>query len=457
MNTSTNYDDEDAAGLERFYTLALQAALVQTEEASARAYEAMEEVQALLVTHDHERFGDVLETLPYSFFDLYVADMIEEIDVNPLLYLIDHQSILGLLTDEHYAYVKHQLKVKGADAPAAYDFICGIELFMQSSPELALPYFTKIDNELGEYFSGMCYYHLKDYEHAKRLLQVLFESLLSLQEDFEEFQTHETYGYLLYDLSHYALGANVLLEDYKEAERMAQLILQEFSLKEMTALAKRNTTDAEDLTDFEVFVNNYTTALVKLRKYKEAKALLEESIGLNPEASLIQRRLQNSADQLDRQLFANSILAPILHKEKAYGLKEFLKGKRFARAEKLEDLIEQQIDAGMPVFGKRLAVYHDEYGYGKHYAVPHVTGLIDLVLIDQAADILYAVVLKPNTAGVAVYDQIKRYTQGLEQRTAKPVRGIICLHQPKEALVAKVKDDESIELFSYHVAFKKLG
>lgn len=456
MNTSTNYDDEDAAGLERFYTLALQAALVQTEEASAQAYEAMLEVQYLLVTYDQERFSEVLETLPSSFFDLYVADLIEEIDVHPLLYLIDHQSITGLLAYEHYEYVKHQLKEKGADAPAAYDFICGIELFMKGSPELALPYFTKIDNELGAYFSGMCYYHLKEYEQAKRLLQALFESLLSLQEDFEEFQTHETYGYLLYDLSHYALGANVILEDYKEAERMAQLILQEFSLEEMTALSRSNTTDAEYLTDFEVFVNNYTTALIKLRKYKEAKALLEESIGLNPEASLIQRRLQNSADQLDRQLSADAILAPILHKQNAYGLKEFLKGKRFARAEKLEDLIEQQIDAGMPVFGKRLAVYQDEYGYGKHYALPGVTGLIDLVLIDEAADVLYAVVLKPNTTGVALYDQIKRYTQGLEQLTDKPVRGIICLRQPKKALIAKVKADDRIELFTYHVAFKRV-
>tara|TARA_B100002049_G_C16066910_1_gene370906 strand:+ start:222 stop:908 length:687 start_codon:yes stop_codon:yes gene_type:complete len=221
MSDLDTYDD--AAALEHFYTLALQAALVRTEEASAKAYEAMQEVLVLLIAHDRARFEHVLATLPNSFYDLYVEELINKIDFNALFYCIDHHSILGLLTDEHYAYVKHQLQVKGGDAPAAYDFICGLERFMQGSPELALPYFTKIDSELGEYFLGMCYYQLKDYEHAKRLLQALFESLLSLQQDYEEFQTHETYGYLLYDLSHYALEANVILEDYKEAERTAQL------------------------------------------------------------------------------------------------------------------------------------------------------------------------------------------------------------------------------------------
>ena len=455
MNDTHEYYDEDA--LEQFYTLAAQAALIRTKEASAQAYEAMQEVQDLLVAHDRARFEDVLETLPNSFFDLYVAELIDEIDMNALFYYLDYPSILGLLTEEHYAYVKHQLQVKGADAQEAYDFICGIEFFMQNSPELALPYFTKLDSELGEYFAGMCYYQLKDYEHAKRLLQGLFEYLLRFQQDVEEFQTHETYGCLLYDLSHYALGANVVLEHYKEAERMAQLILQEFSLEQLTALSRRKTTNAEDITDFEVFVNNYTTALIKLCKYKEAKALLEESIGLSPEASLIQRRLQNSAEQLDRQLFADSILAPILHKEKADSLTEFLKGKRFARADRLEDLIVQQIDAGMPVFGKHLAVYEDEHGYGKHYALPGVSGRIDLVLIDKETEVLYAVVLKLNTAGEEVYALLKGYMQGLEQLTAQWVRGIIGVHQPNEALVAKVKADNSIELFTYQVAFKKMG
>ncbi|WP_370176654.1 hypothetical protein [Leeuwenhoekiella palythoae] len=455
MSDLDTYDD--AAALEHFYTLALQAALVRTEEASAKAYEAMLEVQALLVAHDRARFEDVLETLPNSFYDLYVADLINEIDFNALFYFIDHHSILGLLADDHYTYVKHQLQVKGGDAPAAYDFICGLEHFMQGSPELALPYFTKIDSELGEYFLGMCYYQLKDYEHAKRLLQALFESLLSLQQDYEEFQTHETYGYLLYDLSHYALEANVILEDYKEAERTAQLILQEFSLEQLAALSRNNTTAIEEITDFEVFVNNYTTALIKLRKYKEAKALLEESIRLNPEASLIQRRLQNSADQLERQLFADAILAPILHKEKAYGVKEFLKGKRFARADKLEELLALQIEAGIPVFGEPLAIYEDEYGYGRQYKVPGVTGLIDLVLIDQTAALLYAVVLKPDSRGVAIYEQIKKYTQRLEQLTGKTVKGILCIQQPKEALLAKVKADDTISLFTYHLEFKELG
>tara|TARA_B100002049_G_C16066910_1_gene370907 strand:+ start:913 stop:1590 length:678 start_codon:yes stop_codon:yes gene_type:complete len=224
----------------------------------------------------------------------------------------------------------------------------------------------------------------------------------------------------------------------------------------MTALSRHNTTDAEEITDFEVFVNNYTTALIKLRKYKEAKALLEESIRLNPEASLIQRRLQNSADQLDRQLFADAILAPILHKEKAYGVKEFLKGKRFAKADKLEALLALQIEAGIPVFGEPLAIYEDEYGYGRQYKVPGVTGLIDLVLIDQAAALLYAVVLKPNSTGVAVYEQIKKYTQRLEELTGKTVKGILCIQQPKEALLAKVKADDTISLFTYHLEFKEL-
>lgn len=455
MSDLDTYDD--AAELEHFYTLALQAALVRTEEASAKAYEAMQEVLVLLIAHDRARFEHVLATLPNSFYDLYVEELINEIDFNALFYFIDHHSILGLLTDEHYAYVKHQLQVKGGDAPAAYDFICGLERFMQGSPELALSYFTKIDSELGEYFLGMCYHQLKDYEHAKRLLQALFESLLSLQQDYEEFQTHETYGYLLYDLSHYALGANVILENYKEAERMAQLILQEFSLEQMAALSRNNTTDAAEITDFEVFVNNYTTALIKLCKYKEAKALLEESIRLNPEASLIQRRLQNSADQLERQLFADSILAPILHKEKAYGVKEFLKGKRFPRADKLEALIALQIEAGIPVFGESLAIYEDEYGYGRQYKVPGVTGLIDLVLIDQAAEVLYVVLLKPNSAGIAVYEQIKKYTQELEALTNKTVKGILCIQQPKEALLSKVRADDTISLFSYHLEFKELG
>ncbi|MEC7784455.1 MAG: endonuclease NucS domain-containing protein [Bacteroidota bacterium] len=455
MNTSTNYEDE--AGLEHFYRLAVQAAEEQTKEASARAYDAMLDVQNQIRDSDFDRFKEVLAILPNHFLDLYVDDVIKDISDAPLMYLVSHRSLLGMFTDAQYSYVKKQLNLQSEDEPTAYYFIAGIELFTEDSPEMALHYFSKIDNELGEYFSGLCYYHLKNYENAKRLLQSLFEELLNLQEAVVEFQTDEEYGLLLYDLSQYAISANVLLGEYKEAERVVKLLQKEYSLRDLVAISNNNIADDEDVTDFEVFVNNYTTALVNLRKYKEAKELLEESILLNPEASLIKRRLQNSADQLDRQLTADSILAPILHKKRAYGLKEFLKSNRFAREEKLEDLIELQIKYGMQVFGKSLEVYQDEYGYGRQYAVPNVNGFIDLLLMDKAADILYVVELKRNTGGIEVYDQIKRYTEGVRELTDKTVRGIICLHHPKDALIEKVKEDETISLFTYHFEFKKLG
>lgn len=65
--------------------------------------------------------------------------------------------------------------------------------------------------------------------------------------------------------------------------------------------------------------------------------------------------------------------------------------------------------------------------------------------------------LNPIAQGVAVYDQIKKYTQGLAALTGKIVKGILCIHQPEEALLAKVKADDTISLFSYHLEFKELG
>ncbi|PHR96646.1 MAG: hypothetical protein COA80_08585 [Leeuwenhoekiella sp.] len=455
MDTTNRYDDE--AGLEHFYRLAVKASEEQTAVASAKAYEAMFDIQIQIIHSDYARFKEVLAILPDSFLDLYAQDVIKDISEAPLNYLLSHKAFLGMISDEQYEYVKQQLSLHREGEPLAYNFIRGVELLTEDTPEIALFYFKSVDNLLGDYYLALCYYGLENYENARRLFKQLLQELLDLQKQSSELQSDPDFGLLLYDHCQFILSANVVLGEYEEGEHIANILLQEYTLNEIAAISKSDIKEDEMQSDFEVFVNNYTTVLVGLQKYKEVKKLLEEVRLLRPESILIKSRLNDINEKLKRQETANMILAPVLHKKRAYGLKDFVQSNRFAREEKLEDLIELQIKYGMQVFGKSLEIYQDQYGYGRQYAVPNVNGFIDLLLIDKAADILYVVELKRNTAGVEVYNQIKRYTEGLKLHTSKAIKGIICLHKPSDDLIAKVKEDDSVELFTYHFAFKKLG
>ena len=202
---------QNEVGLQNFYKNAIVAYEHPTPDNAQEAYDALMDLPIQIMDSDFDRLKEVLAILPNHFLDLYINNVIKDISDAPLMYLVGYRSLLGIFTDAQYSYVMKQLNLQSEDEPTAYYFIAGIKLFTEDSPEIALHYFNRIDNELGDYFSGLCYYHLKNYENTRRLLQSLFEELLNLQEAMVEFQTDEEYVLLLYDLSQYAISTNVLL------------------------------------------------------------------------------------------------------------------------------------------------------------------------------------------------------------------------------------------------------
>ncbi|RXG29877.1 endonuclease NucS domain-containing protein [Leeuwenhoekiella marinoflava] len=448
---------EDEAGLQRFYRLAIKACEEQTRESAFKAYQAMLDLQIHIVYSDYNRFEEVLATLPDSFLDYYVSDVIKDISEAPINYLLSHKFFFGMISDEQYEYVKQQLTLQGESEPMAYNFIRGVELLTEDTPEIALFYFNTIDNQLGDYYLAVCYYNLENYKNARRLFQAVLTDIQELQKSAPQLNEDTDLRLLSYDLCQYILSASVSIGEFKTAEENGDVLLTLFDLKSLIAITESYTANIDDKTDFDIWVNNYIVALDKQTNYKKAVKFLERVKKLRPDSTLIEFLLESVSDKISRQETANKILPPIFHKKRAFGINDFVSANRLALEKNLEDLIELQIKYGMQVFGKDLEVYQDNAGYGKQYTNPNIKGIIDLLLIDKKTDTLYVLELKRNDAGIEVYNQVKRYIKGVKKGTSKTVKGIICLHQATNSLIEMVKTDEEVNLFTYHFEFKKLG
>ncbi|WP_405330218.1 endonuclease NucS domain-containing protein [Leeuwenhoekiella sp. LLG6367-2.1] len=454
MSKSDNFQDE--VGLQNFYKKAIVAYEHPTPDNAQEAYDALMDMQTQMIDEDPKRFEEVFQLLPNSFVEIYAEQVIKDIQEAPLMYLLSHNTFFMFFTEAQYSYLREQLKGY-ADNTTAYNFIRGIDYLLDESYEIALHYFKTVENTLGDYYLAVCYYNLSNYQNAIRLFQTVLTDIQGVQKNVPQLNEDTDLRLLSYDLCQYILSAAVSIGEYETAEENGDVLLTLFDLESLVAITESYTAKIDDKTDFDIWVNNYTVALDKQTKYKKAGKFLERVQKLRPNSILIKSLLNSVLGKINRQETANTILVPILHKKRAFGINDFVSANRLALEKNLEDLIELQIKYGMQVFGKDLEVYQDNASYGKQYTNPNIQGVIDLLLINLKTDTLYVVELKRNDAGVEVYEQVKRYMTGLKESTNKKIKGIICLHKATENLIDLVKTDDDISLFTYHFEFKNLG
>ncbi len=131
-------------------------------------------------------------------------------------------------------------------------------------------------------------------------------------------------------------------------------------------------------------------------------------------------------------------------------------GSQFLNERLLEDELEAKINAGVPVFGKKLRVFKRKGEYGRQYAIPN--GRVDLLCEDDEGNI-YIVELKRDKGYDNVYSQTARYLDWFaknERFNKKKITGIICLNGPTRELVELVRKDGRIKLFEYLIQYSEV-
>ena len=87
-----------------------------------------------------------------------------------------------------------------------------------------------------------------------------------------------------------------------------------------------------------------------------------------------------------------------------------------------------RIDAGVPVFGKRLKIYRRHGEYGRQYIIP--VGRLDLLAEDEKGD-LYIIELKKDSGYDDPYDQTAAYLDWFEKNHRKKGQKIYQCHSVK--------------------------
>lgn len=129
-------------------------------------------------------------------------------------------------------------------------------------------------------------------------------------------------------------------------------------------------------------------------------------------------------------------------------------GERFTSERILEDELCARMDAGIPVFGKKLKIYRRHGAYGRQYIIP--IGRLDLLAEDREGS-LYIIELKKDSGYDDAYGQIVPYLDWFEKHhKGVKVYGIICLNRPDRKLVEKVRRDPRIRLFNYTISYDEI-
>ncbi len=132
---------------------------------------------------------------------------------------------------------------------------------------------------------------------------------------------------------------------------------------------------------------------------------------------------------------------------------------RFPREQWLESMIEEMIQKGLPVLGRKLRMYdHPDAGYGRQFAIPGV-GLIDLLVEEMETSDLVVIELKRGRSDDQVIGQASTYMTWVRENLAQrhqQVRGIVCVHDASDRLQLSAKNIPGLEVFKYDLIFQKV-
>ena len=129
---------------------------------------------------------------------------------------------------------------------------------------------------------------------------------------------------------------------------------------------------------------------------------------------------------------------------------------QFSSERLLEEELWNRLDQGKDIFGMHLKIYEGPKGYGRQFIIP--VGRLDLLAVDEDEN-YYVIELKKDSGYKDAYEQTVSYVKWIQKNMAKKsqkVYGIICLNQPTQELVDKVRNDKSMRLFEYHIHYQEI-
>ncbi len=274
------------------------------------------------------------------------------------------------------------------------------------------------DDEI-HFFKGWSYGKLKEHQNAIR------EYKLTLEIFPKSPNALNNMGYEYY-----------LLKQYAKAEQIFKQCLEEDR-------------------DARWAANNYVRVLLSTGRYADAKAFIAE--GKYKISSGLKKRVEGA-----KNVNLNKHDAPLQEEqdeaESGFYIKKIKQnaGAQFSSEKILEDELTSRIDSGKPVFGKHLKIYRRHGEFGRQYIIP--IGRLDLLAEDDTGN-LYIIELKKDSGYDDPYEQTAAYLDWFEKNhkeKGKEIFGIICLNNPKNDLIEKVRQDSRMRLFNYTISYDEI-
>ncbi len=409
----------------------------------------------VFLAQDENRVHQALNGQHERFYGFWALQFVEDLNEFPEMYFLAWETFLHHLDDKSLQVFLKTATILAGNSNAT-NYIEGVKQLNNFSPELALYYFSNIDDYVANYFIGLCYFELLNYENSIKYNETFLDGFLEVIENSKKnsqdgiglsdsdgirialWNLHNDLGYLYNRI-----------KEYQKAKHHYDNGLEIFDI-EFAYRIKHDDIVDKDLSEFQIWINNYLSCLEKTNEKETAITILNfalEKYPLNENYAKLKERLEKAhpVDDLLKQLLGSKKTVSISKHEQL----------RFLSKEKsLEDMLIEQMKYGAMVFNRPFMVYNQDF-FGKQYAIKGGYGILDLLLVDKSDNSLYVVELKRNTAGVEVITQIERYIEGLTKQLNQEVKGIICLHKPNEELKKAIKEKPHIELFTYHFDFVK--
>jgi tetratricopeptide (TPR) repeat protein len=405
---------------------------------------------------DIERTKNAINGQVDSFYNELAKDFVEDLNEYTEIYFMLWEYLIHLFNEKTKSYFyKTSLEIAGNSD--ATDYIKGLLELEKDNAEIALFHFNNIDDYVANYFVGLCYLETENYENSinqNLLFLKEFENMINNQKDIDLLNESDLIivKWNIYNDLGYAYNR---ISEFENALSFYDKALQIFSLEEAFIIRHSIEVD-KNLDDFSIFVNNYLLSLEQTNKLTKCIEILEFVISKYPNDLFYIDRKTRLIEKTEKHSFANEIINTLFRIKKPFNLNSFQETKLISKEKILEDMIVEQIKYGFNVFGKRLEIYNDNEIFGRQYYIKSVNGILDLLLIDKANDVLYVVELKRNEAGIEVVEQIENYIKGLKSQLNREVKGIISLHKPDRNLIELVKTKANIEIYTYEFQFKNI-
>ncbi|MFV0180322.1 endonuclease NucS [Empedobacter falsenii] len=417
--------------------------------------EEINNIQQNSISQNFEEFRKAINGQVDQFYDEIAYIFKEDFELNPLLYLIAWEELLSSFEQRTLDYFFESCKSIDYNTDFT-DMINGLIEFNRDNLDVAILHFNRIEHEIVHYFLGLCYFELENDENAikqnKLFLNYLNDIIPLLnQEEMTDGSFNLLYWNIYIDLAY----SYIITQEYQNALECFSHVLKIFSLEQNYSISSQIVYE-NGVNDFEIFINNYLVVLEKTRNYRKAVEVLEFVLSKLKSNHYYRKLKEDFIQKIEKNKDSEDILQKLFKPKKPFEISQFHSLKLLSKEKSLEDMIVEQIKYGINVFGKELEIYQDDFIYGRQYRIPEINGILDLLLIEKSTNQLYVVELKRNEAGVEVVQQIENYITALSTQLNRNIKGIICLHQPNQALIDLVKTKDMIELFTYSFEFNQL-